>query len=115
VDGAAEAGQAQRGAGLGEGRERGGIAAEAPGEEGSVEAEAVSVGARRGGELDEAVPVVQGGSSRRGRGGDVHAWRMAWRRASVSLAYTFRLPNAVFSKLTNRKNFGHVFEFYYII
>ena len=82
MDGAAEAGQAQRGAGLGEGREGGGVAAEARGEEGArVEAEAVGVGARCGGQLDQAVPVVQGGGR---RGGVAHAWRMAEGRSCVS-------------------------------
>ena len=82
MDGAAEAGQAQRGAGLGEGRERGGVAAEARGKEGArVEAEAVGVGARCGGELDQAVPMVQGGGR---RGGVAHAWRMAEGRSCVS-------------------------------
>lgn len=86
MDGAAEAGQAQRGAGLGEGREGGGVAADVRGEEGArVEAEAVGVGARCGGELDQAVPVVQGG---RRRGGVAHAGRMVEWRACVSrLAY----------------------------
>lgn len=65
VDGAAEAGQAKRGAGLGDGREGGGVAAEARGDEGAhVEAEAVGVGARRGSELDQAVTVVEGGGLR---------------------------------------------------
>lgn len=81
MDGAAEAGQVQRGAGLGEGGERGSVTAEARGEEGArVEAEAVGVGARRGSELDQAVPVVQGGGR---RGGIAHAGRVAERRACV--------------------------------
>lgn len=71
MEGAAEAGEAERGAGLGEGREGGGVAAEALREEGGVAAEAVGVGTPRGGELDQAVPVAQGG--RRRRGGVAHA------------------------------------------
>ena len=59
VEGASEAGKAERCAGLGEGREGGGVAAaEARGEEGGVVAEALGVGPGRGGELDQAVPVA---------------------------------------------------------
>lgn len=70
VEGAAEAREAERGARLGEGREGGGVAAaQARGEERGVVPEAQGVGPGRGGELDQAVPVTEGG--RRGR--DAHA------------------------------------------
>jgi hypothetical protein len=106
VDGAAEPRQAQRGAGFGEGREGGGVTAEARGEERSrVEAEAVGVRARRGGELDQAIPVVQGGGR---RGGVTRAEPTGERRPRVSRLWRASLLGTRDTKYTRNILFAPI-------